>query len=398
MLEAGVIYVDGPPTPTKPQPYQLLPPLSPEAYASLEASIREHGVEDPVLIDEQGQTLDGHNRREIAERLGLPCPTRVVAGLGTDGDKRIFAARRNLERRQLTKAQRTLVALRLEPELARQRGRPRSVEISPELDNLPDKLTAAARIAGLSRSTYNNYRQVVRDAQEELGKEEVERQVATGAWDITELREFTTGKRAGRSAAAAGLHGIARLLSTPEDARRGRGRPAPDPPPVDDGDGYWMCPACDRWWPGDYGACGPCGLPRDHARPDPPKQETQGAGANATAAAATAEPQRRKVKQRPPVPVVPVWHGVIPMVRCIGSAGDHLTQRLRSLGDEDRQSLLAYWRTPEGGNAQACARASRSALGEATLSLDKLLAEFDGIEPGKPPGAKSAAAAAAADA
>ena len=43
-------------------PYQLLPPLTDEELAQLEASIREHGVEDHVHVDEHGRTLDGHHR------------------------------------------------------------------------------------------------------------------------------------------------------------------------------------------------------------------------------------------------------------------------------------------------------------------------------------------------
>ncbi len=42
--------------------YQLLPPLSPEDFAALEASIIEHGVLVPVEYDEEGNILDGHHR------------------------------------------------------------------------------------------------------------------------------------------------------------------------------------------------------------------------------------------------------------------------------------------------------------------------------------------------
>ena len=41
--------------------YQFMPPLSPEEYAELEASIREHGVIVPVLVDpETDAVIDGH--------------------------------------------------------------------------------------------------------------------------------------------------------------------------------------------------------------------------------------------------------------------------------------------------------------------------------------------------
>ena len=103
-------------------PYQLLPPLPPEVLAQLEASIRARGVEDAVAVDENGQTLDGHHRRHLADRLGVPYATTVVAGLSED-EKRLYAIRRNTERRQLTKAQRTLVGLRAEPSFVPRRKR-----------------------------------------------------------------------------------------------------------------------------------------------------------------------------------------------------------------------------------------------------------------------------------
>jgi ParB-like chromosome segregation protein Spo0J len=86
-------------------PYQLLPPLSAEDRAALEASIVEHGVLVPVEYDEFGNILDGHHRVEICESLGLcDWPRFVRKGL-SEADKRSIARELNVSRRHLTAEQ-----------------------------------------------------------------------------------------------------------------------------------------------------------------------------------------------------------------------------------------------------------------------------------------------------
>jgi hypothetical protein len=87
------------------QPYQLMPPLAPDEFAALRADIEAHGVRVPVDVDEAGEVLDGHHRQQIATDLGIPCPTRVLAGL-TEDDKRAHALSVNVNRRTLTISQR----------------------------------------------------------------------------------------------------------------------------------------------------------------------------------------------------------------------------------------------------------------------------------------------------
>jgi len=100
--------------PTK-EPYQVMPSLSPEAYAALKADIEANGVQIPADVDEEGNYLDGIHRKHICEDLGLDCPTRVRPGL-TEEQKRAYAWRVNLMRRHLSRAQKREIAcsLRLE--------------------------------------------------------------------------------------------------------------------------------------------------------------------------------------------------------------------------------------------------------------------------------------------
>lgn len=93
-------------------PYQVMPDLSPEERAALKADIDANGVQVPVDVDENDETIDGKNRREICEELGIECPKRVLSGL-TEAQKREHAYRMNLTRRHLSKAAKRGLAVRL---------------------------------------------------------------------------------------------------------------------------------------------------------------------------------------------------------------------------------------------------------------------------------------------
>src|SRR5699024_655508 len=90
--------------------FHHLPPLTPEQYSALEASILEHGILSPVITDENGVILDGHHRSRIAAEHSLSCPKQIVYGK-TDTEKRTMALSMNLDRRHLSREQkRALVA------------------------------------------------------------------------------------------------------------------------------------------------------------------------------------------------------------------------------------------------------------------------------------------------
>ena len=103
----------------KPVLFQNMPPLSPEEYSELEASIKEHGIQVPILIDEDGVVIDGHHRQKIAQELGIRCPKRQVIDK-TESEKRTLALSLNVHRRHLTREQkRALIAesIKADPQL-----------------------------------------------------------------------------------------------------------------------------------------------------------------------------------------------------------------------------------------------------------------------------------------
>ena len=100
--------------------FQSMPPLSPEEYAALEASIREHGIQVPILLDENGVVIDGHHRQKIAQELGVHCPRRILFDK-SDAEKRTLALTLNLDRRHLNREQRRALigeSLKADPELS----------------------------------------------------------------------------------------------------------------------------------------------------------------------------------------------------------------------------------------------------------------------------------------
>lgn len=88
--------------------YVLLPPLSTTEREALIASIKESGgirADNPIVVDENGDVLDGHHRKQIADELGLPICERVYQVQGrnaTEAEKQAFVYQANLARRNLS--------------------------------------------------------------------------------------------------------------------------------------------------------------------------------------------------------------------------------------------------------------------------------------------------------
>ena len=95
-------------------PYaDLLPPLKTSEREALAADIKANGVLHPVVIDEDGNILDGHHRYSI----NRDAPTVTVEGLSED-EKKAYTIRANLARRNLTGDQTREVA-KTQREIAR---------------------------------------------------------------------------------------------------------------------------------------------------------------------------------------------------------------------------------------------------------------------------------------
>ena len=85
--------------------FQVMPPLSSTEYAELQSAIVKRGVLVPVVFDQHGNIIDGHNRVEIADKHNLSY-VREVIEIDDDDHGRELAVTLNVTRRQLDKSQR----------------------------------------------------------------------------------------------------------------------------------------------------------------------------------------------------------------------------------------------------------------------------------------------------
>ena len=94
------------------QPFaDLLPPLSTEEREALATDIDKYGVTHPIIIDEEGNILDGHHRYAIDPKA----PTAIRSGM-SQLEKQAFVmstndGRRNMsveQKRELRKSQQKL--------------------------------------------------------------------------------------------------------------------------------------------------------------------------------------------------------------------------------------------------------------------------------------------------
>ena len=117
MKNTGIIYSSTERTPVVlPEMAELLPPLSEEQLGALEADLLKNGCYTSIIVNEDLVVIDGHNRKSLCDKHGLPYQMLVFAfddlleakQWALDTQK----GRRNLDKWELGK-----IALKLKPEL-----------------------------------------------------------------------------------------------------------------------------------------------------------------------------------------------------------------------------------------------------------------------------------------
>ena len=117
MRNTGILYSSTQRKPVVvPEMAELLPPLSGEQLAALEADLLKNGCYSPIIVNEDLVIVDGYNRQRLCEEHGLPYQMAVFAfedlleakQWALDTQK----GRRNLDKWELGK-----IALKLKPEI-----------------------------------------------------------------------------------------------------------------------------------------------------------------------------------------------------------------------------------------------------------------------------------------
>jgi hypothetical protein len=135
--------------------FQTMPPLSVDEYANLEQSIRDHGIQVPIIVDEDGVVIDGHHRQKIADTLGISCPVETKFGL-SDTEKRNLSLSLNIDRRQISREQRRALieeSVKADPGLSdREHGRRLGVD-GKTVGGVRDDLEGRAEIPHVDERT-----------------------------------------------------------------------------------------------------------------------------------------------------------------------------------------------------------------------------------------------------
>ena len=117
MRNTGIVYSSTERTPiVLPELAGRLPPLTGEQLGLLEEDIRRNGCYSPIVVNENLEIVDGHNRFDICQRLGIPFEMKVFAFEDTL-DAMQWAVETQKGRRNLDTWELGKIALKLKPEL-----------------------------------------------------------------------------------------------------------------------------------------------------------------------------------------------------------------------------------------------------------------------------------------
>lgn len=117
MRNTGTEYARTEATPViLPEMAQLLPPLTGEQLAALEADLLANGCYSPIIVNEDMAIIDGHHRHELCEKHGLPYKMAVFSFVDMLEAKQ-WALNTQKGRRNLDKWELGKIALKLKPEI-----------------------------------------------------------------------------------------------------------------------------------------------------------------------------------------------------------------------------------------------------------------------------------------
>lgn len=157
------------------------PPLTVAEYEALKRSIQDDGFIPafPVLISAgpafEGRIIDGHHRSQVCAELGVQ-PVVLHHPCATDLEFKILQIKANLERRQLSTAQRAVLAVRLLPLYEERAADRRSATLKQNAtDPTPvsereqgEAVHAVAQTAGVSGTTIKQMRAIMASAQADV--------------------------------------------------------------------------------------------------------------------------------------------------------------------------------------------------------------------------------------
>jgi len=171
---------------------ELWPPLPPDEFEELKKSIAERGLLDPIVVNENNEVIEGHQRLLAWISLGKKEPP-VIRRVNTGGDlaKEIaLSVEYNARRRHLVKSELAIIvarAFKMIEELTQKKVFPgKTINTSnSEKDLTKEPLIKVAERVGVSLPTLSKAKQVV-----EKGTPEVQRAVEKGELSVKRAYEI----------------------------------------------------------------------------------------------------------------------------------------------------------------------------------------------------------------
>ncbi len=97
---------------------QLFPLIGGVQFDELCVDIKSHGLQQPIVLDDDGRILDGRNRMKACEQMRVNARFVEFSSLGVGCTVEQYIWSANVQRRHLTDDQRAAIALRWKEELA----------------------------------------------------------------------------------------------------------------------------------------------------------------------------------------------------------------------------------------------------------------------------------------
>ena len=171
---------------------ELWPPLPPDEFEELKKSIAERGLLEPIVVNENNEVIEGHQRLLAWISLGKKEPP-VIRRVNTGGDlaKEIaLSVEYNARRRHLVKSELAIIvarAFKRIEEITQKKVFPgKTINTSnSESDLEKEPLTKVAERVGISLPTLSKAKQVV-----EKGTPEVQRAVEKGELSVKRAYEI----------------------------------------------------------------------------------------------------------------------------------------------------------------------------------------------------------------
>ena len=202
----------------------LIPTPEIEELKRLEASIKKEGCTDPLIVW-KGTIIDGHNRYSICTRLGIPFSYTEKDDLSDRNAVEAWIIERQLARRNLTKYQKSKLALKYEPLLKKQAKERQGTrndlnqnagksdekgnaddnisENSPKSKNDGDTREIVAGLAGVSSNTISRVKKI-----EDAADEDTKQQLESGQLSINKAYNNLFGENTPDTVQVIGKKGI----------------------------------------------------------------------------------------------------------------------------------------------------------------------------------------------